>query len=83
VERVPVHREVSEPVVVRYEGETMVIPLLEEVLVVEKRLMLKEELRVTKIRREVRSPQRVTVRSEEAVIERLDRDSGEPLPDEP
>jgi len=34
------------PPPVRYEGETLVIPLLEEVLIVEKRLMLKEELRI-------------------------------------
>jgi stress response protein YsnF len=44
---------------------------MEEVLVVEKRLMLKEEVRVTKSRHEVRDPKEVTLRSEEAVIERL------------
>jgi uncharacterized protein (TIGR02271 family) len=71
VERVPVDRVVDGPVPVRYEGDTMIVPLFEEVLVVEKRLVLKEELRITKRRREERSPQEVTLRSEEARVERL------------
>ncbi|MCA1628121.1 MAG: YsnF/AvaK domain-containing protein, partial [Acidobacteria bacterium] len=43
VERVIINREVDAPVPVRYEGETMIVPVLEEMLVVEKRLVLKEE----------------------------------------
>ena len=72
VERVPVDRVVDGPVPVRYEGDTMIVPLFEEVLVVEKRLVLKEELHITKRRREERRPQEVTLRSEEARVERLD-----------
>ena len=78
VERVQVDRPVEGPVEVRYEGDTMIIPVLEEVLVVQKRLVLKEEIRVTRRRIETRSPQRVTLRSEEAVVERLE--AGETLP---
>jgi uncharacterized protein (TIGR02271 family) len=74
VERVNVNRPVDGPVDVRYEGDTMIIPVLEEVLVVQKRLVLKEELHVTRRRSEVRSPQRVTLRSEQAVVERLGRE---------
>ena len=48
IERVPVNRWLSEPASVRYEGDIMIIPVMEEVPVVEKRLRLKEELRVTK-----------------------------------
>ena len=72
VRRVPVGRVVEGPVPVRHVGDTMVISLLEEVLVVEKRLMLKEELHVTKASIETYKPQRVTLRSEEASIERVD-----------
>jgi uncharacterized protein (TIGR02271 family) len=76
VERVPVHRVIEKPVEIRSEGETVIVPVLEEVLVVEKRLMLKEEIRVTRRRREKHEPQRVTLRSEEARIERIqDRES--------
>jgi uncharacterized protein (TIGR02271 family) len=40
VERVPIQRVVDKPVPVRYEADTVVVSILEEVLVVEKRLML-------------------------------------------
>ena len=38
IERVPVNRMVEGPIPVRYEGDTMILSLLEEVLVVETRL---------------------------------------------
>jgi len=71
VKRVPINRVVDAPVPVRHVGNTMIISLLEEVLVVEKRLMLKEELHITKGEVETYKPQRVTLRTEEAVIERV------------
>jgi uncharacterized protein (TIGR02271 family) len=71
VRRVPVGRVVDGPVPVRHVGDTIIVSLLEEVLVVEKRLMLKEELHLTKERVETYRPQRVVLRSEEAVIERV------------
>jgi stress response protein YsnF len=60
------------PVGIRQEGDTMIVPILEEVLVVEKRLMLKEELRITTMRRTASEPQHFTLRSEEAIVERLE-----------
>ena len=71
VERVPVNRIVDGPVEVRHEGETMIVPLLEEVLVVEKRLMLREEVRVTTRRTETHQPQTVTLRKEDVKVERV------------
>lgn len=70
VERVPVGRVVESAPQVRRDGETMIVPVLEEVLVVEKRLMLKEEIRITLRRIAETSPQRVVLRSEEVVVER-------------
>ncbi|WP_435017803.1 YsnF/AvaK domain-containing protein [Tundrisphaera sp. TA3] len=72
VERVPVGRVVEGPVGNRQEGDTLIVPILEEVLVVEKRLMLKEELRITRRKVEHRSPESVTLRVEEATVERID-----------
>jgi uncharacterized protein (TIGR02271 family) len=46
VERVPVNRAVSQLPSVRLEGSTTIIPVVEEVVVVEKRLILVEELHV-------------------------------------
>ncbi len=79
VERVPVNREVAEPPAVRQEGDVTIVPILEEVLVVEKRLVLREELRITRRRREITERHRVTLRREEAEIEPL---PGEPSADE-
>jgi len=72
VERVAINRVVEGTVPVRQEGETMIIPVMEEVLVVEKRLMLKEEIRVTRQQQTTHQPQKVTLKSEEVVVEPLD-----------
>jgi uncharacterized protein (TIGR02271 family) len=72
VERVPVGRMIDKSPGIRYEGETMIIPVLEEVLVVEKRLRLKEEVRVTKHTRQIDQPHTVHLRAEEIDVERLD-----------
>jgi uncharacterized protein (TIGR02271 family) len=71
VERTSINRVVETPVEVHYEGDTLVIPVLEEVLVVEKRLMLKEELRVTKRQLVEHQPQQLSLRREEVVVEPL------------
>jgi len=76
VHTVPINRIIDKPVDVRLEGETMIIPVLEEVLVVEKRLMLKEELHVTRKRRVTEEPQTVVLRGEEVVVERFETPSG-------
>lgn len=70
VERVTINRVLDAPVEVRYEDATMIIPLMEEVLVVEKRLMLREEIRVTKRQTETHETQHVTLRTEEINVER-------------
>jgi uncharacterized protein (TIGR02271 family) len=70
VERVPVGQVLMEPASVRYEGDTLVIPVMEEVVVVEKRLLLREEIRVTKVREESQHQETVTLHSEEVTVER-------------
>jgi uncharacterized protein (TIGR02271 family) len=72
VQRVPVSQVVDGPLSIRYEGNTIIIPLVEEVLVVEKRLMLKEEIHITRRRGLTHKPQPVTLRSEEAVVEQIE-----------
>ena len=72
VERVAMNVPVESATGVRYEGDTMVIPIFEEVIVVEKRLVLKEEIRVTRRRTSFRSPQRVTLRREVPTVERIE-----------
>ncbi len=48
VVRIPVNRPLEAPLEPRYEGDVLIIPVMEEVLVVEKRLMLVEEVRIHK-----------------------------------
>jgi uncharacterized protein (TIGR02271 family) len=71
VERRPVQKPAEGPQESRTEGDALIIPVVSEVLVVEKRLMVTEELVVRKRRVEEHHPQTVTVRREEAVVERL------------
>ena len=72
VERVPINQVIEEPRGTRQEGDTLIIPLMEEVLFVEKRLMLKEELRITRTQTQTHQPQQVALRTEEAVIEKIE-----------
>jgi stress response protein YsnF len=70
VDRVPVGRYVDQAPGIRVEGDTTIIPVLEEVAVVEKRLLLKEEVRVTK-RRSVEDRQEgVSLREEHVTVRR-------------
>lgn len=71
VTRVPIDREIDAHPGIRQEGDVTVIPLVEEVLVVERRLVLREELHIRKNRRTVEIEQPVTLRSEDAVVERV------------
>jgi hypothetical protein len=54
VKRVPIRRLIDKPVEARQEGDTWIVPLVEEVLIVEKKLLLREELHITR-RREQRA----------------------------
>ena len=72
VERVPVNALVEgEAPIPHYENEVFVIPILEEVLVVQKRLLLKEEVRVTRRSTTMSKPQQVTLRREVVEVERV------------
>ncbi len=74
VTRVPVGREIDAAPSVRTEGDVTIVPVVEEVLVVEKRLVLKEELHIRRrvAHENVEVP--VTLRKQRAVIERLAAD---------
>ena len=78
VEHVPIGAEIDSPPAMRYEGDTLVLPVLEEVLVVCKQLRLREEVRITRHRRETHVPQTVSLRTEHVAVERFDNsdDSG-------
>jgi uncharacterized protein (TIGR02271 family) len=71
VERVPVNTLVEgEAPQMREENGVIIIPVLEEVLVVEKRLLLREEVRLTRQATTAGNPQVVTLRRETVEVER-------------
>ncbi len=72
VHRVPINRLVETAPPARQEGDTLIFSLVEEVLVVEKRLMLREEVHLVTQRETVHEPQTVTLRREEATVELIE-----------
>jgi uncharacterized protein (TIGR02271 family) len=76
VTRVPMQRVVNGPVPVREENGTTILSMVEEVLVVEKRWMLREEIHIRTQRSETHQPQQITLRREDVQVERV------PYPDD-
>ena len=72
ITRVPVNTVVAEAVPPREEGDTLIVPIFEEVLVTEKRLLLREEVHIVRRRVEVRAPQTVTLRKESVDVHRIE-----------
>lgn len=79
VERVAIGQPIQAMPEVREEGDTLIIPVVEEMLVVEKRLVLKEEVRITRRRTQTNEQARVVLREEQVTIEPLDDRSSSSL----
>ena len=76
VRRVPVNQFVEGAPQVRQEGDTMIIPVVQEQIFYQKRLLLVEELHVKKQLIEEHKPQPVTLLKEEIEITRSTGDEG-------
>ena len=72
VRRVPVNRVVSDAPSVRKKGEVIIVPVVEEELVITKRLVLKEEIHLITRRTRDRFVKDVTLDRERAEVHRLD-----------
>lgn len=70
ISRVPIGRQVETMPAVRHEGETIVIPVVEERLLIERRLFLKEEVRIRRVRTCRTHRESVTLRHHEVVVNR-------------
>ncbi len=70
VERVPIGRVVEAAPAPRQEGDRLVISIVEEILVVEKRLVLKEEVHIIHTSRIEHFEQDVTLRAMHADVQR-------------
>ena len=70
VTRVPIDRVVETAPEIRTEGDVTILPVVEEVLVVEKRLVLKEEVHIRRRATSKTVEVPVTLRKQRAVVER-------------
>jgi uncharacterized protein (TIGR02271 family) len=66
---------------IREEGDVLVVPIIGEELVITRRLVLKEELRIRRVRSQRRYQQGVTIRWQEAVFKHFPAE--EPVDKEP
>ena len=71
VEHVPIDRPIEAMPSIRQEGDVTIIPVVEEVLKVERHLVLKEEVHIRRIKQTQRYQESVTLRRQEAQVSRL------------
>ncbi|MDB5377359.1 MAG: hypothetical protein JWR00_1805 [Rubritepida sp.] len=71
IERVSINMEISAAPQIRQEGEFLIVPVVEEVLVVQKRLVLKEEIRLRIVESQEAVELPVQRRAQKVKVERL------------
>ena len=71
VERVLVGRIFETAPDIRQEGDVTIVPVMEEVLVLERQLVLKEEVRIRRVRTTEAHRETVQLRQQEATVTRL------------
>ena len=72
VTRVAIGRVVYAVPPVREDGDTTILPVVEEIVVVERRLVLKEEVHIRRIRTSEKYVETVTIREQEADVSRTE-----------
>lgn len=75
VRRVPVDQLVDEHPPIREEGDHLIIPVVQEVLVVQKRLKLVEEVHLIKRQTTVTRTESFTLKKEDVTVERTSTDN--------
>jgi len=75
IKKVTVNKYVDVAPLVRNEGNTTIIPVIKEVLVIEKKLLLVEEVHVIKEVIETTEEHTIPLRKEEIEVERYKRES--------
>ena len=74
VHKVVINKYVDAMPETRYEGNTMIVPVMKEVVVVEKRLLLAEEIHITKHKVTSAGEKIIPVLREEVHVERITKD---------
>jgi uncharacterized protein (TIGR02271 family) len=71
VERVPIGRVIDAMPTVKDEGDLLIVPVVEETVVVERRLVLKEELHIRRVQTKERYRDTVKLRYQTAEVTRI------------
>ena len=74
IKRVPIGRAIEVVPSISQEGDTTIIPVVEEIVVVERRLVLKEEVRIRRVTTKEQHQETVVLRQQEALITREEAD---------
>jgi stress response protein YsnF len=72
IDRIPIGRQVEAMPPVRQEGDTTILSVVEETIVIERRLILKEEIHIRRLHVAERHQEAVVLRKQEAVITRIE-----------
>ena len=70
IERIPIGRSIDAHPPVREEGDTTIVSVVEEVLFIERRLMLKEEIHLRRLKTTERHSEMITLRDQQVIIDR-------------
>ena len=71
IKKVPVNTYVTETPVVRHEGNVIIIPVVKEVMVIEKKLLLVEEVHITKHTTTKEHTETVGLKKQEVTVNRI------------
>jgi stress response protein YsnF len=81
VERIPIGRPITTVPPVREEGDTTILSVVEEVIVIERRLILKEEVHIRRVHVAERHHETVVLREQSVEISRIEAASSAPEDD--
>jgi uncharacterized protein (TIGR02271 family) len=78
IDRIPIGRQVDAVPPVRQEGDTTILSVVEESIVIERRLILKEEVHIRRLHVSERHQEAVILRKQEAAVTRIEPHNSEP-----
>jgi uncharacterized protein (TIGR02271 family) len=82
VERIAIDRPIEAMPSIREEGDVTIIPVVEEVVKIERHLVLKEEVHIRRLKQTERYRETITLRRQEAVVSRHPLERPAVTPDE-
>jgi stress response protein YsnF len=75
IERVPIRRPIEVVPPISQDGDTTIIPVVEEIVAVERRFVLREEVRIRRVSTKEQHQETIVQRQQEALITREEADS--------